>query len=218
MKIEKAVIQNNPYIGIFCLSADNFVLHPPHLSKGNLSSLSLLSKNLIPFTIAGTSLLSIFGIANSNGVVLNQLVSKEELAILKKNKIKTLQLPTLKTIGNMCSVSNSKGLISPELSEFKKEIEEHLNISLLEITIGSSFLTGSCSVLNDKGAIVSPRITQEELEKIKNFLGTEVIPSSVNFGDIFPGTGILLNSNTILVGQETSSIELSKIFDAFGGN
>ncbi len=218
MNLEKTTIQNSPHIGLFCLASDNFVLHPPNLGKQDLQKLSLLSKNLFSFTISGTSILSIFSIANNKGIVLNKLAEKTELSFLKENNIDFLQLDTLKTIGNFCSINNTRGLISPELSEFKKDIESFLNIELRETKIAGSSLTGSLSVLSDKGAVVSPKISDKELNEISSFLKISVVPTTINYGDSFPASGILANNNAVLVGSETSSLELAKLHDAFGGN
>ena len=78
----------------------------------------------------------------------------------------------------------------------------------------SFFIPNSFSTLS----VISPKISDKELNEISSFLKISVVPTTINYGDSFPASGILANNNAVLVGSETSSLELAKLHDAFGGN
>ena len=70
---------------------------------------------------------------------------------------------------------------------------------------------GSLAIATNKGCLVSPIISEKEIEKIERALDVNVDVGTANFGSRFIGACIIANSKFAIVSPKTSGIELAKI-------
>jgi translation initiation factor 6 (aeIF-6) len=61
--------------------------------------------------------------------------------------------------------------------------------------------------------IVTPGATEEEIKFLSELFKTNVKAGTANFGSIYVGASILANSKGVLVGADTTPIELGRIDD-----
>jgi len=75
---------------------------------------------------------------------------------------------------------------------------------------------GALGVATNKGAMLSPNTSQEELSVVKTTLRVETDLSSTNGGVPFVKSGILANSKGAVVGPLTRGAELMQISRTLG--
>ena len=90
-----------------------------------------------------------------------------------------------------------------------------LNTELIPIEINFTDAIGSYVILNNKGIIVSPLFTEEEIDKLKAILRIpedRIAISTVNMGNPVVRSGAVANDFGLLVGNRTSGVELTRIY------
>ena len=68
----------------------------------------------------------------------------------------------------------------------------------------------------NKGLLVHPRISEEEIAVLEALFGLPVDVGTVNLGSPLVGSGVLANSHGYFAGIGTSGPELGRIEDALG--
>jgi translation initiation factor 6 len=106
---------------------------------------------------------------------------------------------------------------------FHKEIEDHeiermvrvLNVSKFRKgSIAGIPTVGSVAVITDKGGVVHPDVSDDELEGLSKFFEVPLDVGTVNFGVAFIKTGLVANNYGALVGERTTGPEIMRIMKA----
>jgi translation initiation factor 6 len=71
-------------------------------------------------------------------------------------------------------------------------------------------------VATNKGLLVHPRVTEEEIAVLEKHFGLPVDVGTVNLGSPLVGSGVLANSHGYFAGLDTTGPELGRIVDALG--
>jgi translation initiation factor 6 len=217
MKIAKLNFQKNPNIGLFALANDGFCLVNRFIRKKDVSLIkSVLRVPVYQTSVLGTGLIGIFTGGNSQGIVISDRIYDEEIEEMQRN-FDVLVLETKHTaLGNLM-LANDKGcIISKDLKPFRKDIRNFLGVDTRIGTIGGIDLVGSLGICNRNGCLVHKWITKKEKELIEKILEVNVSPGSVNFGNPWIKSGLLVNSNGFLAGDQTSGPELGLISETLG--
>ena len=74
-------------------------------------------------------------------------------------------------------------------------------------------ILGSSIYANDYLFIVNPSISEKDFKYLKERFKVEGIATTLNYGGLFVGNDVIANKNAVLVGDNTSNIELMKIDD-----
>jgi translation initiation factor 6 len=85
------------------------------------------------------------------------------------------------------------------------------------MTVGGFVQAGSMIIATNGGAGVHPKATEEEINTVSEVLQVPAEPVTVNGGVPFLSSGIIANTNAVVVGSMTSGPELimlSRIFKA----
>jgi len=107
-------------------------------------------------------------------------------------------------------------VISPLIErDFLKLIEDVLDVEVVVRSIGGSPLVGSIAYVTNRGLLVYPLVTDEELNELRDLFKLTVDVGTVNKGSIFLGTGLIANSKGAIVGYETTGPELLRIHQVF---
>lgn len=219
MKIKKLAIKGSPFIGVFCKTTQSVTLVPFGLTSKEEHTISdILGTELVPCSLANSSLLGVLAVGNHKGFVVPSIVEKNEVQALQENGISVTRLPGVAALGNLVSLNDSTGLCSPVLSDaIIEQIEKELNVSIIKMRVGNSELVGSACVLSNRGFVCTPHVTKIELSKIQKATRLKGNRTSANFGDPFVGNGILANDSGALVGSPSTAHELLAIEEAFRG-
>ncbi len=207
------------------MTTEDITLLPIFLDKNDVKEVSeVLKTKCLQVNIGGSSLLGSLSVGNKYSLLLPKIIDDEELNIIKnflKENDLDLNIKIIKSkntaIGNLILTNDNGALISPELKEFKKDIEDALNVEVEVGTIADLPTVGSNAVVTNKGCLTHPLVEDEELEFLKNLFKVEYIgKGTANKGTTSVGACIIANSKGAIVGGDTTGPELLIIEDALG--
>ena len=82
---------------------------------------------------------------------------------------------------------------------------------MITLTLGSIKTIGMAGVATNKGVIVHPRATAQEIGRLEAVAKVPVGTGTINMGSGLIGTGILVNERGYIAGNATSGFELGRI-------
>ncbi len=83
-------------------------------------------------------------------------------------------------------------------------------------TIGGLKTVGMAGLATNKGLLLHPRVSEDEIAVIEELFGLPVDVGTVNLGSPLVGSAVLANSHGYFAGEDTSGPELGRIVDALG--
>ena len=221
MAIYRYTFYKTPNIGIFVKANDSILLVPHGFAVTKTSKLlEYLKTRQIYASIAGTRLLGPMTVMNNNGILLPAIASDDEVEHLKQaSKLNVERISSRYTaIGNLIATNDNGALVSPVFQgEADKQIQDVLGVPTHSMGVGGYVQTGAMVVATNGGAGVHPKATEEEVQAISEALHVPAEPVTVNDGVPFLTSGIVANTQAVVVGSQTSGPELimlSRIFKA----
>ncbi len=215
--IQTLKIRNSSSIGLFLLATDEYCLVPPDLRQKDLELIrKTLDVDIVETTMAGTSLIGLFAAGNSKGVVVPYIVYEDEIDGLKEAGIDVEVIyDTFTALGNLIALNDQGGIASPLLRERNVDkIARFLGIELVQSKVAGNDLPGASIAASNRAFLVHP--LEENLDTLKKIFGVEGLGTTVNGGDPFVGTGVVMNSNGTIVGADTTPVELFRIHPLVG--
>jgi translation initiation factor 6 len=165
-------------------------------------------------SIVGSASIGVYSLATENIVVIPRMVPKEkaqEFADWLKVKLIYTSIGG-SVLGGALVCANSNGMLLPnyireeELTQIKTAFEG--NITIME-TKKTAY--GNLVLANDKGAVVDPRFKQNEIKKISDALGVEVVPTEIAglpyVGSLATATNKGLLAHPLLKDEERKILE-----------
>ena len=219
MDIIKYDVYSGPNIGIFTSVNDKFVFLPNGFAKTKAENLAkYLQTEYFMTPVANTRLLGVLMVLNNHGILLPRTSSPEEIANLQKSTGLNVKILDTKynALGNLICVNDKGGVVSPLVEkEFIKEIEDILDIEVIQKRIAGFDQVGAVMETNNHGAVIHPETDEEDIKNFSNILGVNVEPTTINGGIPFVSSGILANSNAVVVGNLTNGPEIMMLTRAF---
>jgi translation initiation factor 6 len=221
MAIYRYTAYKTPNIGIFAKANDSILLVPFGFAETKTQKLAeYLQAKEVYTSVAGTRLIGPMTVMNNNGILLPSIASDEEVQLLRQSSGLNVEKVDSKftAIGNLICTNDNGAIASPLLDgEVDQQIQDVLGVPVHSMTIGSFVQAGSMIVATNGGAGVHPKATEEEVKTISEVLQVPAEPVTVNGGVPFLSSGIISNTNAVVVGSLTSGPELimlSRIFKA----
>lgn len=217
--IVRSTLKGNSFVGVFCMVTDKLAFVPEGIFKKEAKAIKdSLNVEVIQSNIADSSLWGIFAVGNSKGIMVTEMIEKDEEKNLQELGVKFKKVSGNFAIGNLCAVNDHGLLLSPFLGEQqRKEIKDFFDVKSLDMSYGLNQLVGSSTVVTNRGFLVHPKISKEEFESIKKLFKCNGMPTTANYGDPFIRNCIVANSNGALVGRETTGHELLRIDEGLSG-
>jgi translation initiation factor 6 len=215
MEIEFTDFLGSIHIGVSLFCTEN-IAYLPNNTPTFLEE--LVQRTLkVEVTKVSESIIGSLVVGNSFGIVVSNVISSEVLNQLKLADIPIFQASEFFAFGNVVLANDYGGIISPIVPvEIRKRISEILNIPMEAKTIAQSDLVGSLGFATNKGGIFTPLASEDEIAEIKNILHLqEVGIGSINKGSEFIASGIIGNTKGLLIGRETTGIEVMEISRCF---
>lgn len=213
-RISRAAFYGDPNIGLFGFATDRYVVVPDDsIGTGPLRVLQIFSK------VARTNLNGIFLAGNSRGIVAPWIISQAEWKALEtgtsKSDIALAKIDAKQTaLGNLILCNDSGALVSPLLRDYFAEIKKALGVRVMEGRLMDLDVVGSLALATNKGFLLNMHASQADLKLIKKALKVDGDIGTVNFGSGFVKSGLIANSNGVLIGQECSGPEIARITEA----
>ena len=219
LDIIKYDVYSGPNIGIFTSVNDKFVFIPNGFAKTKAENLArYLQTEYLMTPVANTRLLGILMVLNNHGILLPKTSSPDEIANLRKCTDLNVKILDTKynALGNLICVNDKGGVISPFIEkEFIKEIEDVLDIEVIQKKVAGFNQVGAVMEANNLGGIIHPEADEEDIKNFSNVLGVNLEPATINGGIPFVSSGMLANSNAVVVGNLTNGPEIMMLTRAF---
>jgi len=219
LDIIKYDVYSGPNIGIFTSVNDKFVFVPNGFAKTKAENLAHhLQTEYLMTPVANTRLLGVLMVLNNHGILLPKTSSPDEIANLRKYTDLNVKILDTKynALGNLICVNDKGGIISPIVEkEYIKEIEDTLDIEVMQKRIAGYYQVGAVMEANNLGGVIHPEADEEDIKNFSNILGVNIEPATINGGIPFISSGILANSNAVVVGNLTNGPEIMMLTRAF---
>ncbi|MHA1668952.1 MAG: translation initiation factor IF-6 [Promethearchaeota archaeon] len=220
MTILKYQLYGKNAIGAY-LSVNNlYGLYPSTLIKMAVEKIkSTFEVPMFPFSVNNSNLVGIYTASNKYGIIIPHIIRDDELEDLNlyTEKINpSYQIGEFKSLdnafGNLILCNDKGAIISTLLKDFKKEIEDILNVETVAFEFANNYLPGSIGVCNNHGCLVHPLTTDPEIEQISEILKVEEVDvSTVNRGIPYLSSGAVVNDNDSIFGQACTGPEMMRL-------
>lgn len=220
MNFLRADFNKNPYVGLFARCNNTLCLvgkRAPEEFKKVLRE--ALQVDIVEVSVDGSDLVGLLSVIAKDKILLPFFALEEEAReISEKTGMDVIVLNDRRSaLGNNMVFWKDVALLNPNLKkETVKAIKDLLDVEVYQRALGPFEVVGSVMVLNKNGILASPKIPEEDLEFLEEIFGLEVHIGTANFGSDFLGTCIIANDRGVVVGEETSGIELLRISEALG--
>lgn len=169
MNAAKYAINGSDCIGAFALATDKYVFVGRSTTEGTKKFLaSVLGVEVIEMSIGGMDFIGVLARANSNGMLISNLVTEMEMDAIRAMKL-GLNIgvlgSTLNAVGNNIILNDKIAIVNPEYS--KKDIaaiEDVFGVEAIGSSIGSFKTVGANDVLTNRGLVINNHASDEKKE------------------------------------------------------
>jgi len=218
-RLELMNFSDNPNLGVYCKTNDDFCFIRKGLSKKMIRTIAAtLDVEIIELSIVDASIIGSLLSLNSKGAVVTDFADDETIKTIKNQGLEVCVInDNLNAVGNNILVNDHAALVHPELNEKSiQDIKEVLNVPIYSGTIGTLKTVGMAAVATNKGFLCHPKVTEEEIRVLEKIFNINIMIGTVNHGSPIIGSGLVANSKGAIIGDRTTGIELGRIEEAFG--
>ncbi len=217
MSISILEVEKSPYIGLYIVATDTFALVSHKVKEKHLKTIrDTLKVPTYRASICNSDLIGLFLAANSEHIIAPPCM-KGIPAVLKKEygvMIHELNTP-LTALGNNILLNDKAALINPEFTRSEEEaISSLLEIPVFRRRLADYTTIGAIALATNRGCVVCKSCSREELAAVSKEMKVPAGPATVNSGSPYIRLGVVANSHGVIVGSETTSIELEEILSA----
>ncbi len=220
MTILKYQIFGNNSVGVYLTVNNAYGLYPAILLEPVVEKIkSVFKEPFYPFSINNSNLVGVYTASNKYGIIVPHIIREDELHQLKKYSEKLnndYQIGVLRSkdnaFGNLIVCNDKGAIISSFLEDYKEQIEDTLKVETVVYEFVNNYLPGSISLANNKGCLVHPLATDEEIEIISEILKVEEVDvSTVNRGMPYLSSGAIVNDQSGIFGFECTGPEMMRL-------
>jgi translation initiation factor 6 len=208
----------DPNIGVFARVVGDIAIVPPTAPEEFRDAVhQALDVEIVPTLVQGSAIIGSLLCGNSRGIVVSGLASDEEIARFSEHRDVMRLTDTMNAAGNVIMTNDSFAAVHPDMpSDIAAAIGEFLEVDVIHLTLGGVRTVGMAGVATNKGVIVHPRATAQEIARLEEVAKVPIGTGTVNMGSGLVGTGLLANDRGYIAGGATSGFELGRIEDVFG--
>ena len=215
--IRKYRFRGSPFIGIFAVTSNKVTVIPPG-DEGELLA-EVLKTQIVHMNVAASGLVGSYISMNDHGIALPYIATENIKDIFKNAGIEDCNVVYIKdrltALGNDILLNSRKAIVHPDFSNKNVRLmQDVFDVEIMKSSIGEMKTVGSVAVATDKGVLVHPNVSDDEIDNIKKFFNLPVKRMTANYGSIYLGAGIVANANGALIGEDSSVIEVSRLEDA----
>lgn len=213
--IQKISILRSNFIGVYGKAWEDVVFLPKNVEEEIAVQISEgLQVPVEKLFIDNSSLIGTFIALNSNGIVLPRGGADHQFSDFLQDRNILVLKDKVNAIGNDVIANDKAAMIHKAFTAAsQKKIEDALGVEVVKGTIGGIKTVGSAAVLTQKGMLVTPEATEEEMRTLSEYFKVPVKEGTANFGNMYVGSSIIANSNGVFVGKDTTPIEIGRIDD-----
>ncbi|MFO7991183.1 MAG: translation initiation factor IF-6 [Thermoplasmata archaeon] len=212
--LKKIAVNSQPFLGVFSVATESFSVIP-HIEGEEFEE--ALEVPVVKTTIGGTRLIGALACANSNGMVVGDIMEERELEPLLDHTDVTILPEKHNALGNNILVNDYGALVNPNIGKKAlKILEEKLRVSVKKGTIAGINIVGSLGVVTNKGLICHPHVKDDEKDVMEELFQVPVSRTTANHGSGWIGTCIVANTKGAMIGDITTPIEMGRIEEGLG--
>lgn len=215
----KTSYYGNSWIGLFVKSNGSHTIMPvDSMDKVGESAKESMGTETVKMLIGGSNLVGLYIAMNSNGAIVPNVTSDDEMQKLKALGINIYRSREHHNAhGNNIALNDRGGIINPLVSpEERKRMGDALGIELVEASIAKYHTVGSCAIATNRGFLAHFGASEDEMELLESVFRAKGSKGSVNMGTGFVSLGVSANEKGYMVGEQTSAFEMGRIEEALG--
>ncbi len=215
----KTAYYGNPWIGMFAKTNDSITMLPlDSMEKFEQAIRESLKTETVKIGMSDANLLGVYVAMNSNGIVLPNIATPEEVLKIKKLGLNVhVSKETHNAHGNNIAVNDKGGIINPHVEPHEaKAISDVLGVELVPLMIAEHTTVGSACLATNTGFLVHFRCSDDEFANIESALKVQGSKGTMNTGTGFVAYGALANKNGYLIGHDTTPFEIGRLEEALG--
>jgi len=207
----------NSNIGIYMFANDKFCLLGPKVSESKKEEIEkTLGVPVYNITILNTDIVGIFISGNNDFLIMPEVFPKEFAEIekiCKKHNVKLVQISEVKnTFGNNICVGDEEILINQNFSKlFKDSLLEETDFKIIEIKSQKFDAIGSTAIYLNGKYFFSQDYKENEVEAIVDKISAV---GTINQGSNYISSGVVGNSVGVIIGVQSSTIEIQNIVES----
>ncbi|RLM93516.1 eukaryotic translation initiation factor 6-2-like [Panicum miliaceum] len=184
---------------------------PPRASTGRVLDAELGGGvPVVRSSVAGTRIVGRLCVGNKRGLLLPHNATDQEVQHLRNSLPNEVVVrcvdERLSALGN-CIACNDY--------ETEEVISDVLGVEVFRQTIAGNILVGSYCTFTNKGGLVHPQTSVEDLDELSTLLQVPLVAGTVNRGSDVFSTGIAVNDWTAFCGSDTTATEVSVVESVF---
>ncbi|PPR87276.1 hypothetical protein GOBAR_AA33412 [Gossypium barbadense] len=122
----------------------------------------------------------------------------------------------LSALGNCIACNDHVALTHTDLDRETEEIiADVLGVEVFRQTIAGNILVGSYCAFSNRGGLVHPHTSIEDLDELSTLLQVPLVAGTINRGSEVIAAGMTVNDWTAFCGSDTTATELSVIESVF---
>ena len=218
MEAVKYRIAGSDYVGVFATATDDFLFFGGGITQNGKKFLSeALGVKGIDLFVSNSSLVGLFARANSNGIVLSNLILDEEVKALKEMNLGiniTVVDSGLNAIGSNVLANDKIAIVNEDYDQKAiRQIGDALGVEVIGARVDGFKTVGANNILTNRGLVVNNRATEAEKERLEKLSSFKSVRTTANTGSLYIGISAIANSRTVVAGEDTTGYELTRIID-----
>ncbi|XP_076947255.1 eukaryotic translation initiation factor 6-2-like [Bidens hawaiensis] len=175
---------------------------------------------VVKTSIGGTRIIGRLCVGNKNGLLLPHTTTDQELQHLRNSLPDEVVVQRiderLSALGNCIACNDHVALTHADLDrETEEMIADVLGVEVFRQTIAGNILVGSYCAFSNRGGMVHPHISVQELDELSTLLQVPLVAGTVNRGSDVIAAGLTVNDWTAFCGSDTTATELLVIENVF---
>ncbi|MCL5788872.1 MAG: translation initiation factor IF-6 [Candidatus Thermoplasmatota archaeon] len=214
--IQVSRIFNSPFLGVYLRTWEEYTLVPRNADRDIKGLVShYLKTEPIEMTIGSSNLLGSLSVMNSNGMIISNIASDEEIGTIPDDLNVAVLKDNLNAVGNNILVNDKAALIHEDFSDDSvRVIKDVLSVEVFRGRFREVRTVGSSGVITRSGMVIPPNMTDEEIEELGRIFGVKGRVGTANFGSLYVGASVVCNSKGALIGEDSTTVEISNIEEA----
>lgn len=218
MAIRKINLNGSGYVGAFATATDRYLfIHKYNNRSDSEAVASAMEADAVSISISSSELTGVLCRANTNGILLSNLVEDGEIEYLKSLKLDmniSVLGSSLNAIGNNILVNDKIAIVNPEYEDNEmKQIRDVFGVEVIKRRIGGFNTVGANNILTNKGFVINNRASDEEKEVLDGIIGFDSVRTTAGTGSLNIGLTAIANSKGMVVGGDTTGFELVRLME-----
>ena len=219
MRVAKLSINGNSLVGLYIVPLSDIVLVGQEVPESFDKTIAeVFNAPVLRITLAGASLIGMFAATDGDHLLIPSIVFEHEEKILEEHNISYTKIQTTLTcLGNNIFFHKNAILVNPDFEdEIIKGLMETFQRPVHKMAIGEITTIGSLLVARENHGLVSHDINQKEFDFLTKTLGMQLMTGTVNMGSIQIASGIAVNKNGFIIGEQSGGPEIVNADEALG--